>query len=135
MDGAHLHWPYLRVTCLMIILKEWAALARLAKIDTLHREAEDDRSGDMTEATDQGDGDGAAKRPLAGTRQCDEREIVVWTYQRMHNADAGSRSDQDELFPEHRQSLSGGWGVWCHDLAAAAVQPFEPTIETLASGC
>jgi putative membrane protein len=28
------------LVCLMIILKEWAALARLAKMDTLHREAE-----------------------------------------------------------------------------------------------
>jgi putative membrane protein len=28
------------IVCLIIILKEWAALARLAKIDTLHREAE-----------------------------------------------------------------------------------------------
>lgn len=28
------------LVCLMIILKEWAALARLAKIDTLHRQAE-----------------------------------------------------------------------------------------------
>lgn len=28
------------MVCLMIVLKEWAALARLSKIDTLHREAE-----------------------------------------------------------------------------------------------
>ena len=28
------------LVCLMIILKEWAALARLSRIDTLHREAE-----------------------------------------------------------------------------------------------
>lgn len=28
------------IVCLMIILREWAALARLARIDTLHREAE-----------------------------------------------------------------------------------------------
>ena len=28
------------IVCLMIILKEWAALARLSRIDTLHREAE-----------------------------------------------------------------------------------------------
>ena len=76
------------IVCLMIILREWAALARLARIDTLHREAEALMAGN--------DLAGARAFVKKLDRLYDGREDTVWGRQKLAEA-ASEAFDADTL--------------------------------------